>query len=579
MNIWKHTSILIALFLFLPVVSFAKYPEKGNPAGKNPSGQTLSEFQSLAGYDRIARKAETYFKDAAYFKAAGCAAAALRQIELMKDTAKSDYFRKVHSDLLFWYGYSLAHTGRHDEASRQFYEILRLYGKNESSVYSFKAYRGLGMVSGMRSKQVKANEYFRKCLAIARREKDYDGICGILSNMGVLHLQKLRPDSALVYFLEANKVAVEHRDQCDQARIFYLMGAAYCYLGQLKLSREYLQNAIPIAEKRGDRRLILFIQNSLIHNLVKEGDDIRAKAECLKHYRMAGKFGARDLEAAALATLSGIYSREGNYKKAFEYLSLSRSKSDSLFSKESEERLEAQQADFEHYKLEQAREMMRKDVQLAEITVEKRNLWIVILVAVVCIASVALIWLSRRAVIQCRINNLLKKKIAHLKEQQNLRFDAVQCRLGEEADSKNKELILSLLLQVNVKDTISEVLQKLHLLQRSFSSAGKESVVIGEMKSLLDRLNVDKDWSTFQLYFEQVNDGFFRNLSEAFPNLTSGDKRLCALISLNLTTKEIASLIDRSVRGVETAKFRLKKKMQLSPEESLTDILLKIKEK
>ena len=69
----------------------------------------------------------------------------------------------------------------------------------------------------------------------------------------------------------------------------------------------------------------------------------------------------------------------------------------------------------------------------------------------------------------------------------------------------------------------------------------------------------------------------FGNLKLQYTDLTSGDLRFCALLRLNMPTKEIAKLLNISTRGVDAARYRLRKKFNLLPEESLTDFLINFK--
>lgn len=78
-----------------------------------------------------------------------------------------------------------------------------------------------------------------------------------------------------------------------------------------------------------------------------------------------------------------------------------------------------------------------------------------------------------------------------------------------------------------------------------------------------------------QYEFEHEHGELFRQLSRFYPSMTNGDRRMCMFICLNLSNKEIASITNRSIRSVETAKFRLKKKFGLSQDDSLNDFICK----
>ena len=86
---------------------------------------------------------------------------------------------------------------------------------------------------------------------------------------------------------------------------------------------------------------------------------------------------------------------------------------------------------------------------------------------------------------------------------------------------------------------------------------------------------LDSNWEQFEIYFDQVHKNFLRNLRESYPELTPKDQKLCAYLRMNLTTKEIAPLMNISVRGVEISRYRLRKKLQLDTDTNLTDFIMR----
>ena len=80
-------------------------------------------------------------------------------------------------------------------------------------------------------------------------------------------------------------------------------------------------------------------------------------------------------------------------------------------------------------------------------------------------------------------------------------------------------------------------------------------------------------WRAFESQFVAVNNGFFEELRNKYPSLTQGEKRLCALIKLKLTSKEIAGLMGISVESVHKSRYRLRKKLQLEKGIDLTDFI------
>ena len=87
-------------------------------------------------------------------------------------------------------------------------------------------------------------------------------------------------------------------------------------------------------------------------------------------------------------------------------------------------------------------------------------------------------------------------------------------------------------------------------------------------------LQTDAQWGQFEIHFDRVHNGFFKTLRERFPQLTENDLRFCAYLRLNVSNKDIAALMNISLRGVEAARGRIRKKIGLSPSDSLEAFMI-----
>jgi hypothetical protein len=79
----------------------------------------------------------------------------------------------------------------------------------------------------------------------------------------------------------------------------------------------------------------------------------------------------------------------------------------------------------------------------------------------------------------------------------------------------------------------------------------------------------EDDWKKFEFFFDNVYPQFLENFGSAFPELKDTEIRLCALLKLNLETKQVASVLNLTNEGAKVAKYRLRKKLGLSPDENL----------
>ena len=99
-----------------------------------------------------------------------------------------------------------------------------------------------------------------------------------------------------------------------------------------------------------------------------------------------------------------------------------------------------------------------------------------------------------------------------------------------------------------------------------------------KLLALIDgNLSDEDDWGLFQENFDLIHENFFRRLQEKYPALTPTDLKLCALLRLNYSSKEIANMLNLTVRGAESARYRLRKKLNLSEEVNLVSFMIDFK--
>ena len=92
-------------------------------------------------------------------------------------------------------------------------------------------------------------------------------------------------------------------------------------------------------------------------------------------------------------------------------------------------------------------------------------------------------------------------------------------------------------------------------------------------KEINNHLDGKDEWQYFKLHFESVHPDFFLHLKQVYPVLTENDLRLCAYIRIGMTTKEISQMLSVLPETVNMARYRMRKKLELTQEASLEDFL------
>ncbi len=149
-------------------------------------------------------------------------------------------------------------------------------------------------------------------------------------------------------------------------------------------------------------------------------------------------------------------------------------------------------------------------------------------------------------------------------------------KLEAEVSHKNKQLANSVSGLLKKNEFLIQLKEEIVKIAEKTSNPVAEEKLRKILNSVDDNLEVDNDYEQFEDHFDAVHDNFLKTLKGQFPQLTPKDLRLCAYLRMNLSTKEIAPLMNISPRGVEISRYRLRKKMNLTHDANLIDFMLKI---
>ena len=199
------------------------------------------------------------------------------------------------------------------------------------------------------------------------------------------------------------------------------------------------------------------------------------------------------------------------------------------------------------------------------------NTMLVVYVLVLCFIFYWLHFFTRRYYKKQKVRYFEKlKKENELKElaisQQLTKLNNEKLR--QDIEAKNKELATSTMNIIKKNEFLNTIKNEL-----SEGGTNKVSKVV----QIIDKnLNNSNDWNLFQEAFNNADKNFLKKVKEKHPKLTPNDLRLCAYLRLNLSSKEIAPLLNISPRSVEVKRYRLRKKMDLPHDFNLTNYILEI---
>ncbi len=169
------------------------------------------------------------------------------------------------------------------------------------------------------------------------------------------------------------------------------------------------------------------------------------------------------------------------------------------------------------------------------------------------------VYKSQQALVEADMNYL------QLKEKQ----------LQDQIEYKNKQITTHALNILQKNETLKNLRGQL---EEIVKNSHKISVteIRKTVKTIDESFRLDKDWEDFKFYFEQIHTGFYSKLNISYPDLTPLELRHCALIRLNLTLSECASILGISNDSIKVSRTRLRKKLNMDPNQSLTEFIMGI---
>ena len=184
--------------------------------------------------------------------------------------------------------------------------------------------------------------------------------------------------------------------------------------------------------------------------------------------------------------------------------------------------------------------------------------------------------LRRVAEHQHQIREKLEEKLRHQEEESQREIILLQKeQLEQGLIQKSEELANSTMSLIQKNELLIQLKDELNRL-KTRSASRLQGDDFGRINTLIDtNISSDKDWKLFEANFNKVHEQFLKHLIANYPDLGQGDLKLAAYLRMNLSTKEIAHLLNITHRSVELKRYRLRKKLNLDADTNLGEFMIK----
>ncbi|PKP04972.1 MAG: hypothetical protein CVU11_02180 [Bacteroidetes bacterium HGW-Bacteroidetes-6] len=471
-------------------------------------------------------------------------------------------------------GIILYTRGLNDLALQSFINALENFRLLNDTIGMSLVYNNLGVVSYSVKKYYYSIFFFQQSLAIQSRINNIRNVIDLNNNIGSIYEKLKMYNKALSIHRNANAMSIKYGHLVGLSTGLNNIGVIYENSGHPDSAIWYYRKALEVSDSVPISQLALTYSN--LGRTLMNNSRIDEARICLDSaLLMATNSEATSYLSEIYNLFSQYYDKKGDINKAYKYL---------LKYKDVNKLIEDQttEGDFADFILSMQQNKWSKEKKLLDnqVSLQQKVQWLLVIVIVVVIAGFFLVYLNIR-----NRNRLLDQR-HKLSESESLRLadelknkeiiaQLEKEKLTSELQMKERQLTSMTMHIVTKNETLQEI--EKHVEQIASGNPEKSAEMpLNKIKSII-RMNAGDEavWNNYFYHFEQVYPGFFRQLTNLHPELTQGEQKLCAYITINLNNKEIAHVMGISEASIKIKKNRLSKKLQLDIASDLTSYLRK----
>lgn len=459
------------------------------------------------------------------------------------------------------------HKGEYQAAYDYIWKAMILADKAKNETAKVNAYISLGRYLGYYKREKEAFSYFDTALHISKKllakgeagadlmVKCYYPLVALNRELNNYGEAEMYLDSCYYYIDEANIDKECHI-------IFFEEALIKGNKGEYQKAAQELQGMKPCFEESA-HGFFVFLETytgDMYHKMMQHD-------RAIEYYRKALEISAKykshiDFTPTIYERLSTVYLEKGDYRASLTALRKEKELNLLFFDSRSANNRSLLEVKDEFKRVKaQEKEMLQKQ-KLAEAEQQKQiAFWKNTLL------GVTIIFLILAGIL---FFNFIKNK--HKAEKQLLRKkkELEMQQKNELLELKNKELATSTLKLIEKDEVLADLKSRLSKRKGDISAFDLNKIVRSISNSSTS------NWDEFEKRFISVNKDFYNKLNSRYPKLSRGDQKLCALIKLNLSSKEMAKLLGISIESVHTNRYRLRKKLGLTREVSLTEFVARL---
>ena len=444
--------------------------------------------------------------------------------------------------------------GNYSIALEETLKALKYFEQNGDRIRAGDALKQLGAIEYELNNQVTALDYSEKAFAVYKEfdDKYYQAEAAIQAGKAMLELER-QPD-AIGRLQSAIQLTETINASNLKAQALAVLGEVYLEQGRYKNAETTLKESLKLHQDLGYFKDVSNVLILLARVKRTANHPEQALIYLERALEIALDIVAKPNMSEAYLELSRIYEDLNRPEKALNYHKNHMSIKDSIFDLKKSQQIEELRTLYESEKNELEIAQQKNEIALLEQRQRTSSLQQALLISGL-LATLLLSGLLFYGIRQKMKRNRLEKE-----------------KVDTELDFRKKELTTHALHLARKNELLENLKLKATELKVKEDAKGYQELISAINFDLKD----DDNWENFSRYFEAVHKDFNSAIKSRFPGVSPNELRLMALIKMNLSSKEIANILNISADGIKKARQRLRKKLNLSPDESLETAVLSI---
>ena len=368
------------------------------------------------------------------------------------------------------------------------------------------------------------------------------------------------------YFEQARSLFKIAGFQNEVGKSFKLMGDVWYIQNEYEKALDSYQKALEVFLNEGHRFQVINLITVISNMYMKQGKLEEAKSMALRVLDLSVKSNFLIQQRDIYKLLSETYIEEKDYETALDYYKNYALLLDSIYSEQVIQTLT-------RIEVLNETEIREKEIAIQKLSLSRKNFMLIALFSIIVFMIVMVYFLIRRHNYVNTTSKLIQEQQHKIYTQQKMIMEQNEETLKKELAFKNQEVTYKTMNLIHSNEYYEKLIQELVAANSELRNSEIERI-IRSLKTKIKTESSEKTWQEFEILFMQLHQDFFSRLNNQYPDLTTNEKRLCSFLRLNMTTKDISTITGQTIRSIEIARTRLRKKLNLKQEENLINFVL-----